>query len=244
MFISNPHELEIFQQCRARWKLGRDTIEPPELDDFTAAMRKTIIQMYSWVFDDRHKHMKYESAKERWDRNWWHVAMKRKDLDQREVFEKAAKGWMALEQYWGEVYMQEDAWPVSIDSAYDAQFFDVVYQVHYDLILVDKDNRIIIKQIGKKKNEWQLYSSIISKLELVTLEQTSGRIPAEKIFVDLAPKSRTRGYIERHLKPDQKYMRQARKTIDGISRDIWREVIYASPGDHCKKCECKADCWF
>lgn len=244
MFIGQPYELEVFQQCRARWKLGRDNITPPELDSFTAAMRKTIIQMYSWVFDPYHHHMTYESTKERWDRNWWNVAMKEEQLDQREIFEKAAKGWIALEQYWGEIYLQEDARPVAIDFECDSEFNDVIYRVHYDLIMIDKDDRVIIKEIGRKKNEWKMYSSVITKLELVSLEQIIGKAPAEKIFIDLAPKSRKRGYMERHLKADKEYMRQARRTIGSISRDIARDIVYASPGDHCQKCTCRKDCWF
>ena len=240
-----PKEIELFQSCRARWKLAKDdrTLDTSSVntDDYLVAIRRTIFQMYSWL-QEKDRFMTDRQVKERWDKNWWSACLDKGELEQQEILDKALSGWITLEKYWGEVYLEETGLtPVGINFEFSTYCNDVHYRIHTDLILADRDGRFRYRQLGIKKTEWGLYTSVATKLEIFGLTSVLGSTPIIKSHINLLA---SHGIETKVLNITPAYLRNIVPIINNISSAVKEHAIYASPGHACGDCPYIRKCWF
>jgi hypothetical protein len=237
-----PYEMEIFQSCRARWKFAKENGKVDEIkNDYLSALRKTIFQMYSWLIE-KDRFMTDRQVRERWDKNWWASSMDEGVLEQDEILNKAADGWMTLESYWSEKYISEPSLtPVGINFEFSTYQNDIHYRIHADLVLSDKDGNFRYRQFGSKKTDWQMYSSLGTKLEIIGLGQVLGSIPIRKSHIDLL--SGKTKVDEKILTITPTYLRSSMSIIDNVSMAFKNKAIYTSPSQSCSDCPYKGKCW-
>jgi hypothetical protein len=237
-----PREIEIFQSCRARWKLAKENGEiGEEEDDYFFALRKTIFQMYSWL-QEKDRFITDRQVRERWDKNWWAASMDEGVLEQDQILDKAADGWMMLENYWSEKYIGEPhLTPVGINFEFSTYQKDIHYRIHADLVLADKDGRFYYRQFGGKKTDWNMYNSLATKLEILGLAQVLGHPPARKSHIDLL--SEKTKISEKTLNITPAYLRSSMNILDNISMALKNRAIYTSPSRSCSDCPYTGKCW-
>lgn len=237
-----PHEMEIFQSCRARWKLAKEDgkIGEPE-NDYLFALRKTIFQMYSWL-QEKDRFITDRQVRERWDKNWWATSMDEGTLEQDEILSKAADGWMVLEDYWNRWYIGEPhLTPVGINFEFSTYQNDIHYRIHADLVLSDKDGCFYYRQFGGKKTDWQMYNSLATKLEIVGLSQVLGHPPAKKTYIDLLSKGTKADVKNLNITPA--YLNRSITILNSISTALKNKAIYTSPSQACSNCPYTGKCW-
>lgn len=237
-----PAELEVFQTCPALWKLTRQDggfaahIE----SDYILALKKTLFRMYAWRMSND-KPMRYESVREQWDKNWWANKLDEGDQNQAELMDMAAKGWMWLEKYWGEIYIQEtNLHPISINFEFSLYQNELHHRIHVDLLLADNDQRITVVNFSERKTEWALYNSLATKAQIVALTTGLTIPPVKMLYYDLTAKD----IKFKNLNISPKYLREAQKVVGHVSQMIRNEAIYTSPSRHCSSCPYKGKCWF
>lgn len=237
-----PYELEIFQICRAKWKLAKENGEIIKEDSrYLLALRKTIFQMYSWL-QEKDRLITDRQVRERWDKNWWAASLDEGVLSQEQILEKAGIGWMILENYWGEKYINEPHLvPVGVNFEFSIYPNDVHCRIHADLVLADKDGRFFFRQFGGKQTDWQIYSSLGTKLEVLGLTEALGSPPIEKSCIDLLSKKTK--INEKSLIVTPTYLRNSISVINNVSMAIKEKAIYTSPGLSCSECKYKGKCW-
>jgi hypothetical protein len=241
--LITPTDIEIYQHCPARWKLRKQfPIEEYKYSEYIQAIRKTIFSMYSWQMSSG-RCMKLSSVRERWDQNWWLIeSSKKKDRSQIQVFDTAANGWMIIQKYWANIYKEYPAIPVGINFLYTYQLDNLGFRIEYDIMLADKAGDITYIQLGKPITEWQLYTSLKTKLEVVCLADTIGKPPVHMKYIDVI--SRKQSYLEKIINIDDNYINQAKKIISMTASYMKDNVVYSSPSDSCKKCPAKGKCWY
>jgi hypothetical protein len=237
-----PHEMEIFQSCRAKWKLAKENGETTRKDsDYFLAMRRTIFQMYSWL-QEKDRFMTDRQVRERWDKNWWAASLDEGNLTQDEIFEKAANGWMVLEEYWADKYISEpELTPVGVNFEFSIYPHDIHCRIHADLILSDQNGRFYFRQFGGKQTDWQIYNSLGTKLEILGLAKVLGYPPKKKNHIDLLSKKTKMG--EKNLTVTPAYMRSSMAVIDNVCMALKNKAIYTSPSPSCSDCPYTGKCW-
>ncbi len=237
-----PSEIEIFQSCRARWKMAKENGEIDEKeDDYLFALRKTIFQMYSWL-QEKDRFITDRQVRERWDKNWWAAAMDDGTLKQDQILDKASKGWMTLENYWSEKYIAEPhLTPVGINFEFSTYQNDIHYRIHVDLVLADKEGRFYYRQFGGKKTDWNIYNSLATKLEILGLAKVLGHPPVRKSYIDLLSKDTK--IDEKGLNITPPYLRSSMTIINNISMALKHKAIYTSQSQSCKDCPYLGKCW-
>jgi hypothetical protein len=233
-------ELDVFQVCRTKWKLARDTHEIFQSeDDYYLAIKKTIFQMYSWLLE-KEKLMTEVQVRERWDKNWWATSIENGVREQSEVLDKAATGWILLQKYWETKYLTEvNLNPVGINFEFSSYIHDVHYRIHTDLILGDKNGHFVYRQLGGKLTEAQLYTNLSTKLEVIGLTTALKLPPLNKSHIDITSK----GLVEKSLNITPDFLRQAGNIISNISLGIKEGIIYPSPSRSCSDCLYNNKCW-
>jgi hypothetical protein len=237
-----PYEMDIFQCCRARWKLAKESGEIVlKEDDFFLALRKTIFQMYSWL-QEKDRFMVDRQVRERWDKNWWAASLDEGSLEQSEILSKASEGWMILENYWNKKYIEEPhLTPIGINFEFSTYQHDVHYRIHTDLVLSDPDGRFHFRQFGNKKNDWEMYNNLSTKLEIVGLTKVLGSSPVRKSHIDLL--SKRTDISEKILNVTPDYLRNSSIILNNVSMALKDKAIYASPSKSCANCPYKGKCW-
>jgi len=237
-----PYEMEIFQSCRAHWKLAKekgDIIE--EESNYFLALRKTIFQMYSWL-QEKDRFMTDRQVRERWDKNWWATSLDEGNVEQSEILSKATEGWMILEDYWANKYIKEPhLTPVGVNFEFSVYQCDIHYRIHIDLILSDPDGRFYFRQFGNRKNNWQIYNGLTTKLEVFGLTKVLGLSPVKKSYIDLLSKKTKIDEKSLNIKPD--YLRNSAAILNNVSMALKDKAFYASPSKSCITCPYKGKCW-
>jgi len=237
-----PSEIDTFQRCRALWKLSRENGLPfEEENDYLSALRKTIFQMYSWL-QEKDRFMTDRQVRERWDKNWWAAATEENILQKETILNLATNGWMVLEDYWNNKYLAEPKLiPIGINFEFSVYCQNVHYRIHTDLVLSDKDGRFYYRQFGNRKNEWQIYNNLSTKLEIFGLTEVLGCPPAKKSHIDLLSKKTK--ISEKTLTTTPAYLHSCISTINSISMAVKNNAIYTSPSDSCTTCPFSGKCW-
>jgi len=237
-----PIELETFQECQARWKFSKDArLFQQPVSDYTLALKKTIFQMYSWL-QEKNRLITDRQIRERWDKNWWSWAMDQGTFTQEQIMTKATDGWLTLEKYWGEIYIEEpQLMPVGINFEFSMYNYNVHYRVHIDLILANTNGEFFFRQLGGPLTEWYLYNSLATKLEIVALAKTLDTFPIRKSHIDLTTRSQVLRQKTLQISPE--YIRNATNIVNSVSSVIKNKAFYVSPGKACEMCEYKTKCW-
>jgi hypothetical protein len=237
-----PHELETFQACPARWKL-RDkfplTITEPS--DYIFALKRTVFRMYAWQMSNN-KHMSPKSVRDYWDQQWWASGMQDETKDNTEVFERAANGWMLLERFYHNIYTRDGVLPVGVNFGFNLEIGTIDYKIHLDLILSDRDGIIEFIELGGKRSEWQIYTSLATKLEVCGLTNILQAPPSKKIHLDFS--SKKTDYVQKILNLTPEYTADATELIACVSDIIQSDTIHASWSDSCKTCPAAGKCWY
>ena len=234
--------MEIFQTCRAKWKLAKAKGEVTRKDTrYFLALRKTLFQMYSWL-QEKDRYMSDRQVRERWDKNWWSASLDEGVLSQEEILDRATSGWMVLEDYWGKKYIEEPhLTPVGINFEFSIYPNDVHCRIHADLVLADKKDRFCFRQFGGKQIDWQIYNSLGTKLEILGLAEALDRPPVEKNYIDLLSKKTK--IDEKNLIVTPAYLRSSMRVINNATMAIKEKAIYTSPSNSCPQCEYAGKCW-
>jgi hypothetical protein len=211
----------------------------PAPNDYTSALKKTIFTMYARLMSAG-KPMKHGAAREIWDKNWW-AKVSKEASDKSLAFETSANGWLLLEKFWGEIYLAEDMLPVGINYEFSTDIEGLSYRIHQDLTFSSKDGNISIMELGGSSTEWQFYTSLGTKLEICGLEETLGRPPTRKVFIDL--ESRNKDYIKKELAITPEYMEHSKRVVAAVSRNIRQGITYTSPSKTCETCPWAGKCW-
>lgn len=243
-------DLDKFQQCRLKWAKTREEHAKKKDSPYLAALKKTITQMYAWsMINSREnasfsKTMPLKTLRGKWDKNWYTWAINNKFAKHQKILDMTLKGWLTLSKYWANVYQEQVALPLITPFCGTTTINDIKFQISTDLVLIDKEDKIILMEFGSKHTSWHFYNALSTKLEIIAVEQMLAT-PNIKYFVDLEPagKNTQQGYILKPLKMDEEYLDRARQIVYNVTSDIKNGVIYASPSDACKQCPVREDCW-
>jgi hypothetical protein len=230
-------DLDIFQICPARWRLSKNSHKVQKENIYCQALKKTVFQMYSWL-QEKDKFMTENQVRERWDKNFLDMGNR---VDNASL---AVPGWLSLFKYWEKYYLAEALMqPVGLNFEFTSNFYDVQYRVHIDLILSDKSGRYIYRQFGiDTVTSRQMYNSLGTKLEIISLEKDVGNPPTTKSYINLGTRTE-----ETILNTSPAFIKQANSIISGVSAIIYMDAIYAAMDDrNCMGCEFNGTkkCWF
>jgi hypothetical protein len=244
-----PAELDVYQECPARWYLMKNEGLPffdfPSDSEYFHALRNVLFRMYSWRYSNN-KPINYDSVKKYWDRIWWTKMTQDKSRDQEDIVEKAANGWAALEQYYGECYIKElHLFPIAINTELDGHMNGVHLRMHADVILSDATGQTTLVDFGcTSKTEWKLYNALSVKTDLTvaTMElEPRGTISAAT-YINLIGKKKL--FDKKTLYMSKDFKDTAFNTMDGVTKAIKCNAIYTSPSQVCNKCKFSGKCWF
>jgi hypothetical protein len=241
--IIASEELEIYQSCPARWKLlDQYPFIQPQPSDYIQALKKTIYNMYAWLMSNN-RFISKKSAQAYWDHIWWEKGMNDDSVkDKKQIFQSAADGYLLLEKFHTNIYKNPDYLPAGINFDFNYKNNHIDYKVHLDLILSNKDGRITYMELGGKRSEWQIFTSLATKLEIAGLVQTLEKPPIRKLHIDLA--SHKTNYKETVLQITPEYVADAERTIVSVSDSISNNAIYTSWSESCKTCLVAGKCWY
>ncbi|RLF68140.1 MAG: hypothetical protein DRN26_00280 [Thermoplasmata archaeon] len=243
-------DLDVFQYCRAKWKLAKAANEIPSpadiiQDDYTYSIRKTIFQMYSWL-QEKGKLITDKQVRSRWDKNWYQKALDSGKYAGDELLRKTANGWKTLEKYWGDIYIQEATLePIVINMEFNFYLHNILFRPHIDILLASPKEGIIVRSIGGPTTAQILHNSLASKLLIVALEKTLNRSVDLLSHVNILLPPGTCAL--RQVNIDRTYRKRALAAIQDVSISIKNDAIYGiMPWDsrQCDSCKYKRKCWY
>lgn len=241
-----PSDLELFQKCRAKWQLSKsnreDVLSNRQQSEYLRALTRTLYRMYAWRMSNN-KPMTRHAIREHWDQNWWAGELDKGDRENKDILNKAANGWQLLEKYWARVYKQElDLLPIGVNFEFNTYIDHILFTTHIDVALSDPEGKITFVEFGPAQLEWQLYTSLGTKLQVVTLASSLDKPPVAKKYIDLT--SRKTDFIEKTLNISDEYYQNASKLVANVTQDIRSGVIYCTPSSECTDCPYGKECWF
>lgn len=237
-----PHELEIFQSCPALWKLqDQFPVSIPTPSAYTVALKNTIYRMFGWQMSNN-RYLAPASVRDYWDQQWWATGIRDETKNNVEVFNKAANGWILLEKFYHNIYTRKSWLPIGVNFETNWQVGNIDHRIHFDLILADRDGTIELIELGGKRSEWQMYTSLITKVQTCGFTKIFQAPPARKLHIDLV--SRETNYLQKVLNLTPEYISDSMRILSSVSKALQTNNVYASWSDSCKTCPAAGKCWY
>ena len=129
--LIHTRELKLYDRCPKCYELKRY----PKIDPFLVAVKKALIYLYSFEMSNNHK-VTPSSMINKWDKIWSTEAAKH-NLTSEEISEKAVNGWLIINKYINDIYLEDYRIPRLVNLTHREQVDKFHFETDFDVILLD-----------------------------------------------------------------------------------------------------------